>query len=139
MLNGVAYILDTFNRFCKNGTLGLMAFDHQTLEPYLPVPLVTIDVLDSRSCGRVPQVIQSISNANITGEGNTMLLDFVDGMKEDDYVIIFSVGEVTFSDWPDEAYIKLKELGANEATLRNLVTGDPYILFGKKECVRGSH
>ncbi|MDO6439470.1 C25 family cysteine peptidase [Cyclobacterium sp. 1_MG-2023] len=132
MLNGVAYILDTFNRFCKNGTLGLMAFDHQTLEPYLPVPLVTIDVLDSRSCGRVPQVIQSISNANITGEGNTMLLDFVDGMKEDDYVIIFSVGEVTFSDWPDEAYIKLKELGANEATLRNLVTGDPYILFGKK-------
>lgn len=39
---------------------------------------------------------------------------------------------MTFSDWPDEAYIKLKELGANEATLRNLETGDPYILFGKK-------
>lgn len=132
MLDGVAYILDTFNRFCREGTLGLMAFDHQTLEPYLPVPLITVDVLDSRSCGRVPQVIQSISNLNITGEGRTMLLDFVDGMKKDDYVVIFSVGKVTFSDWPDEAYLKLKELGANEATLRNLETGDPYILFGRK-------
>ncbi|GEO21757.1 putative type IX secretion system sortase PorU2 [Cyclobacterium qasimii] len=132
MLDGVAYILDTFNRFCPNGTLGLMAFDHRTLEPYLPVPLVTVDVLDSRSCGRVPQVIQSISNINITGEGRTMLLDFVDGVNEDDYVVIFSVGRVTFSDWPDEAYFKLKELGANEATLRNLETGDPYILFGRK-------
>ncbi|WP_244891163.1 putative type IX secretion system sortase PorU2 [Cyclobacterium xiamenense] len=132
MLNGVAYILDTFNRFCPNGSLGLMAFDHQTLEPYLPVPLVTVDVLDPRSCGRVPQVIQSIRNASIVGEGQTMLLDFVDGMKPDDYVIIFSVGNVTFSDWPDAAYLKLKELGANEATLRNLETGDPYILFGRK-------
>ncbi|SHN02299.1 Peptidase family C25 [Cyclobacterium lianum] len=132
MLNGVSYILDTFNRFCPNGSLGLMAFDHQTLEPYLPVPLVTIDVLDSRSCGRVPQVIQSIRNVNITGPNGTMLLDFVDGMKKDDYVVIFSVGNVTFSDWPDEAYLKMKELGANEATLRNLQTGDPYILFGRK-------
>lgn len=132
MLNGVSYILDTFNRFCPNGSLGLMAFDHRTLEPYLPVPLVTIDVLDSRSCGRVPQVIQSIRNASITGPNGTMLLDFVDGMKTDDYVVIFSVGNVTFSDWPDEAYLKMKELGANEATLRNLQTGDPYILFGRK-------
>jgi hypothetical protein len=132
MLNGVSYILDTFNRFCPNGSLGLMAFDHQTLEPYLPVPLVTVDVLDPRSCGRVPQVIQSIRNASIVGEGQTMLLDFVDGMNPKDYVIIFSVGNVTFSDWPDAAYLKLKELGANEATLRNLETGDPYILFGRK-------
>lgn len=137
MLNGVSYILDTFNRFCPNGSLGLMAFNHQTLEPYLPVPLVTIDVLDSRSCGRVPQVIQSIRNANIVREGQTMLLDFVDGMNADDYVIIFSVGNVTFSDWPDEAYLKMKELGANEATLRNLQSGDPYILFGRKGMTPG--
>lgn len=132
MLNGVSYILDTFNRFCPNGSLGLMAFQKQTLDPYLPIPLVTIDVLDERSCGRVPQVIQSIRNNRITNEGQTMLLDFVDGVKEGDYVVIFSVGNVTFSDWPDEAYIKLKELGANEATLRSLKTGDPYILFGRK-------
>jgi hypothetical protein len=132
MLNGVSYILDTFNRFCPNGSLGLMAFQQQTLDPYLPVPLVTIDVLDERSCGRVPQVIQSIRNNRITNEGQTMLLDFVDGVKEGDYVVIFSVGNVTFSDWPDEAYLKLKELGANEATLRSLQTGDPYILFGRK-------
>ncbi|MEX2593806.1 MAG: C25 family cysteine peptidase [Anditalea sp.] len=132
MLNGISYILDTPYRFCTNGSLGLMAFDQKTLVPYLPVPLTNIDVLDGKSCGRTPQVIQNIRNVWITGEGQTMLLDYVDGLKEGDYVVIFSVGEVTFSDWPDEAYAKLKDIGANEATLRNLKTGDPYILFGRK-------
>ena len=132
MLNGISYILDTPNRFCANGSLGLMAFDQKTLVPYLPVPLTNIDVLDEKSCGRTPQVIQNIRNIRITREGETLLLDYVDRLKEGDYVVIFSVGNVTFSDWPEEAYAKMRLIGANEATLRNLKTGDPYILFGRK-------
>lgn len=132
MLNGISYILDTPNRFCANGSLGLMAFDQKTLVPYLPVPLTNIDVLDEKSCGRTPQIIQNIRNIRITREGETMLLDYVDNLKEGDYVVIFSVGNVTFSDWPEEAYAKMRLIGANEATLRNLKTGDPYILFGRK-------
>src|SRR5690606_27100778 len=132
MLNGVSYILDTPNRFCVNGSLGLMAFDQKTLVPYLPVPLTNIDVLDEKSCGRTPQIIQNIRNVRITGEGQTMLLDYVDGLREGDFVVIFSVGNVAFSDWPEEAYAKMRNIGANEATLRNLSTGDPYILFGRK-------
>lgn len=132
MLNGISYILDTPYRFCANGSLGLMAFDQKTLVPYLPVPLTNIDVLDEKSCGRTPQIIQNIRNIRITGDGQTMLLDYVDGLKEGDFVVIFSVGNVTFSDWPEEAYAKMRNIGANEATLRNLKTGDPYILFGKK-------
>src|SRR5690606_16635427 len=53
-------------------------------------------------------------------------------LKEGDYVVIFSVGNVTLSDWPEEAYAKMRQIGANEATVRNLKTGDPYILFGRK-------
>ena len=132
MLNGISYILDTPYRFCANGSLGLMAFDQKTLVPYLPVPLTNIDVLDEKSCGRTPQIIQNIRNVRITGEGQTMLLDYVDGLKEGDFVVIFSVGNVTFSDWPDEAYAKMRNIGANEATLRNLKTGDPYILLEGK-------
>lgn len=132
MLNGVSYILDTPNRFCADGSLGLMAFDQKTLVPYLPVPLTNIDVLDEKSCGRTPQIIQNIRNIRITREGETMLLDYVDRLKEGDYVVIFSVGNVTFSEWPEEAYAKIRLIGANEATLRNLKTGDPYILFGRK-------
>ncbi|WP_114752632.1 putative type IX secretion system sortase PorU2 [Pleomorphovibrio marinus] len=132
MLNGVSYILDTEGRFCPNGTLGLLAFDQRKLEPYLPVPLTNIDVLDPKSCGRSPQIIQNIRNQWITNEGQTMLLDYINNVKEGDYVIIFSVGQVTFSDWPEEVIFKMKELGANEATLRNLRTGEPYILFGQK-------
>lgn len=132
MLNGINYILDTPNRFCANGSLGLMAFDQKTLVPYLPVPLTNIDVLDEKSCGRTPQIIQNIRNIRITREGETMLLDYVDRLKDGDYVVIFSVGNVTFSDWPEEVYDKMRLIGANEATLRNLKTGDPYILFGRK-------
>ena len=132
MLNGISYILDTPNRFCTDGSLGLMAFDQKTLVPYLPVPLTNIDVLDEKSCGRTPQIIQNIRNIRITREGETMLLDYVDRLQEGDYVVIFSVGNVTFSDWPEEAYAKMRLIGANEATLRNLKTGDPYILFGRK-------
>lgn len=132
MLNGISYILDTPSRYCAEGSLGLMAFDQKTLMPYLPVPLTAIDVSDEKSCGRTPQIIQNIKNVRITGDGETLLLDFVDGLKDGDYVVVFSVGRVTFSDWSEEVYAKMRNLGANEATLRTLRTGDPYILFGKK-------
>src|SRR5690606_36870072 len=132
MLNGISYILDTPYRYCANGSLGLMASDQRTLVPYLPVPLTNIDVLDEKSCGRTPQIIQNIRNVRITGDGETMLLNYVDNLKAGDFVVIFSVGNVTFSDWPEEAYAKMREIGANEATVRNLKTGDPYILFGRK-------
>ncbi len=135
-LDGVPYILDNVNnansRLCANGSLGLVAFDQKSLTPYLVIPVPGFDILDGRSCGRVPQVIQNIGNAWISGAGQTMLLDYINGLKQGDYVVIFSVGNVNFSAWPDAAFEKLKEVGANEATLRNLKTGDPYVLFGKK-------
>ncbi len=135
-LEGVPYILDNVNnansRLCPNGSLGLVAFDQRSLTPYLAIPVNGFDILDNRSCGRVPQVIQSIRNAWITTPGQRLLLDYIDALKEGDYVVVFSVGNVTFEQWPDEAFLKMKSIGANEAVLRNLKSGDPYILFGRK-------
>ncbi|EAZ80872.1 putative type IX secretion system sortase PorU2 [Algoriphagus machipongonensis] len=135
-LDQVPQIIDNVNnansRLCPNGSLGLVAFDQKSLMPYLAIPVPGFDILDSRACGRVPQVIQSIQNSWITTPGQTVLEQYVKGVKEGDFVVIFSVGNVTFDAWPDEAYALLKEFGANEATLRNLQTGDPYILYGQK-------
>ncbi|WP_186754308.1 putative type IX secretion system sortase PorU2 [Echinicola salinicaeni] len=131
-LNGTAYNIDMNLRRCTNGSFALMAFDQRSLSPYLVVPLTNFDVLDGKSCGKTPQIIQNIRNSWITGEGQTMLLDYIEGLKEGDYVIIFSVGAVDFENWPDEAFLKMKEIGANEATLRNMQNGEPYILFGRK-------
>ncbi|WP_200974402.1 C25 family cysteine peptidase [Echinicola sp. 20G] len=131
-LDGSSYNQDLFQRRCTNGSFGLMAFDQRSLAPYLVVPLTNFDVLDGKSCGKTPQIIQNIRNSWITGDGQTMLLDYIDGLKEGDYVVIFSVGAVTFEDWPDEAFLKMKEIGANEATLRNMRNGEPYILLGRK-------
>lgn len=132
----VPQIIDNVNnansRLCPNGSLGLVAIDQKTLLPYLAIPVPGFDILDSRACGRVPQMIQSIQNAWITTPGNNMLQEYTAGVKPGDYVVIFSVGNVTFDAWPERAYQSLKEFGANEATLRTLKTGDPYILYGRK-------
>ena len=135
-LDQIPQIIDNVNnansRLCPNGSLGLVAFEQKTLMPYLAIPIQGFDILDSRACGRVPQMIQSIQNAWITTPGQTILLDYVNNMPVGDYVVIFSVGNVTFDSWPDIAINKLKELGASEATLRALKNGDPYILYGRK-------
>ncbi|UZD24325.1 putative type IX secretion system sortase PorU2 [Algoriphagus halophytocola] len=135
-LNQIPQIIDNVNnansRLCPNGSLGLVAFEQKSLMPYLAIPVPGFDILDSRACGRVPQMIQSIRNSWITTPGQTMLQEYVNNVPEGDYVVIFSVGNVTFEDWPDIAYEKLKEFGASEATLRALKTGDPYILYGRK-------
>ncbi|MCE7057318.1 C25 family cysteine peptidase [Algoriphagus sp. AGSA1] len=135
-LNQIPQIIDNVNnansRLCPNGSLGLVAFEQKSLMPYLAIPVPGFDILDSRACGRVPQMIQSIQNSRITTPGQTMLVEYVNNVPEGDYVVIFSVGNVTFEAWPDIAIEKLKEFGASEATLRALKTGDPYILYGKK-------
>ena len=135
-LNQIPQIIDNVNnansRLCPNGSLGLVAVDQKTLLPYLAIPIPGFDILDPRSCGRVPQMIQSIQNAWITTPGNTILQDYVRGVKDGDYVVIFSVGSVNFDAWPDRAYQSLREFGANEATMRALKSGDPYILYGRK-------
>lgn len=135
-LDQIPQIIDNVNnansRLCPNGSIGLVAFEQKNLMPYLAIPISGFDILDSRACGRVPQMIQSIQNAWITTPGQTILVDYVNNVPVGDYVVIFSVGNVTFDAWPDIAIQKLKELGASEATLRALKNGDPYILYGRK-------
>ena len=135
-LDQIPQIIDNVNnansRLCPNGSLGLVAFEQKRLMPYLAIPVPGFDILDSRACGRVPQMIQSIQNSWITTPGQRMLIDYVNNVKVGDYVVVFSVGNVTFEAWPDIAFEKLKEFGASEATLRALKTGEPYILYGRK-------
>ncbi|MGY6741525.1 MAG: putative type IX secretion system sortase PorU2 [Cecembia sp.] len=135
ILDGVPQIIDSFvdgsARLCPDGSLGLVAFDQRSLTPYLAIPVPGFDILDGRSCGKVPQVIQSIRNAWIERPGFGVA-DYVDGVKEGDYVVLFTIGQVNFRQWSDVPIQKLRELGANEAVLRNLQNGDPYILFGRK-------
>jgi hypothetical protein len=137
----IPQIIDNVNnansRLCPNGSIGLVAIDQKTLLPYLAIPVPGFDILDSRACGRVPQMIQSISNAMLTTAGSTMLREYTNGVKPGDYVIVFTVGSVTFDAWPDRVYQYLKEFGANEATLRALKDGDPYILYGRKGMAAG--
>ncbi|MFD2034698.1 C25 family cysteine peptidase [Belliella marina] len=135
-LGGIPQIIDNVNnantRLCPNGSLGLVAFEQRSLTPYLVIPIPGFDILDGRSCGRVPQVIQSIRNSWLADPNQTIMSEYIDGLAEGDYVTIFSVGNVNYEQWQDVNFAKLKEVGANEATLRNLKNGEPYILHGRK-------
>ncbi|MCH7411509.1 C25 family cysteine peptidase [Belliella sp. DSM 111904] len=135
-LEGVPQIIDNAlnanSRLCPNGSLGLVAFEQRSLSPYLVIPIPGFDILDGRSCGRVPQVIQSIRNSWLADPNQTILREYIDGLAEGDYVTIFSVGSVNYEQWQEIVFEKLKEVGANEALLRNLKNGEPYILHGRK-------
>ncbi len=140
-LEGVPQIIDNVlnanSRLCPNGSLGLVAFEQRSLTPYLVIPIPGFDILDGRSCGRVPQVIQSIRNAWLADPNQSILIDYIDGLAEGDYVTIFSVGNVNYEQWQEFVFEKLKEVGANEALLRNLKNGEPYILHGRKGMAPG--
>ncbi|MCH7401007.1 C25 family cysteine peptidase [Belliella kenyensis] len=135
-LEGVPQIIDNAlnanSRLCPNGSLGLVAFEKRSLTPYLVIPIPGFDILDGRSCGRVPQVIQSIRNSWLSDPNQNILREYIDGLAEGDYVTIFSVGSVNYEQWQEVVFEKLKEVGANEALLRNLKNGEPYILHGRK-------
>lgn len=135
-IQSVPQLIDQVNglssRLCPDGSLGLLTFRNNSLDAYLPIPAEGLDIADPNTCGRTPQLIQRIQNAQLTRTGNSLLDDYAEAMETGDYVILFTVGAVNFEEWSEHTFARLMEFGADEKTLRSLRSGDPYILFGRK-------
>jgi hypothetical protein len=95
------------------------------------------DILDRRSCGRQPQVINNFRNNEITGPDD-YLTQYINAVNPGDHVLIFSIGNVAFSTWTQAIKDKLIEIGASSAILDNLNDGDPLIILGYKGAPEGS-
>ncbi len=127
-LNDIPFIFET--RLCTDNSINLLAMDKSTTRPYLGLNLSSVPILDRRSCGRVPQVINNFIKHEI--ENQKRIEQYINAISEDDYVLLFSIGGLTYEDWPSSTIDKLEEIGVSQGTIGLLQTGYPMIILGKK-------
>ena len=128
-INGITYIYNT--RLCTNNSIDLLAFDYASTTPYLILRFGPYDILDRRTCGRQPQVINNFLNNEITGSQD-YLTQYIDKVKSGDYILLFTIGSVTFQSWSTSLKSKVAELGIAISDLNALTDGEPVIILGRK-------
>ncbi|HLZ16712.1 MAG TPA: hypothetical protein VKQ08_06720, partial [Cyclobacteriaceae bacterium] len=120
---------------CRNNTINLVAFNNTTATPY---PGISFYYNDQRGCGLQPSVINSFVSSEVeTGNGDD-LLTYVDNIQPSDSVVIYSVGDPSFSLWSSNVLTKLNALGISNSQITSLQDGEPVIIFSKKGAAPGS-
>lgn len=137
LVNGKNFIITgNSGERCRDDSFNGMAFDRNSLQPYLPLLRPGYDRLDPNSCGPLPQVINTFSNQQVATGG--LLDQFVDKLKEGDPVFLFSIGELNYAGWSAATLEKLREIGVDTAKMRDLQSGEPLIILGRKNAAPGS-
>ena len=131
LLNGFQFIINASYGACRNNTLNAIAFDQFSSVPYRVLSYNQFEVLDPASCGRVPQVINNMTQADITGS-RRMLETYISRVKEGDNVVIYTAGLVQFQSWTEATYNAFAEIGLDPASIKALQNGEPMIVFGVK-------
>ena len=142
-LNDVPFIVPQSGRLCGLNTLNAIAFDKDTGQPYVVLRTPgTFDVDDPLTCGPTPQVINRFPNDVMTDitiqPADSRMRAYVDGVADQDYVLIFSLGTVQFQDFRTDVRDDLGRLGASTATLGGMENGEPMVIFGRKGNPEGS-
>ncbi|MEQ8478171.1 MAG: C25 family cysteine peptidase [Fulvivirga sp.] len=134
LIDGTEYIIN--NGFgCRDNTVNLIAFDKNTAIPYAAVPFLQVD---SKTCGRVPQIIDSFTFSEIESVINDNLITYIDNLQEGDSVVFFTIGDPQVANWSANIKTKLEEIGALSTDFDAVVPGEPYILVGKKGAPPGA-
>ena len=136
LVNGKDFIIDNDGERCRDNSFNGMAFERNSLLPYLPLAKPGYDRRDPNSCGPLPQVVSTFSNQQVAAGG--LLDQFIDALKDGDPVFLFSIGELDYASWKAATLAKLQEIGVDTAEMRNLKSGEPLIILGRKNAVPGS-
>ena len=128
VIDNAEYMVDNGRR-CRDNTINLIAFDKEKATPYAAIDFV---FLDWRTCGRQPQVINSFkSNEIFTGSGDD-IIEAIDNIASGDSIILFSIGDPSYSTWVPEVKMKLEEIGIPASAWENINDGEPIIFAAKK-------
>jgi len=125
-IDGLRYIFP--GRLCRDNTINGIAFSNFTAAPYAAL---FESIFSQRTCGRQIQVINNYNETEIQAPNN-YLLRYLDAVNNNDQVVLFTIGTVTFSTWTQEIWDKLEEIGVDQADLLALNDGDPLIIIGRK-------
>lgn len=140
LLNGILYTLtevDDNRLLCESNGIGAVAFTQNGLLPYAVITRAGFDLQNPYTCGRRPQLINTFNNGEITG-ANRFLEQYVEGVGDNDPVLLFSSGNVDYTAWPTETLNKLQEIGVDVTALGDLQAGEPLIILGRKNAEAGS-
>lgn len=131
-LNNIEYIIN--NGFpCRNNSVNLVAFDRNSTAPYVGI---FASIGNSRTCGRIPQVINNFRPAELDGANG--IGAYVDNVNEGDTVLLFTIGDALFSGWSSAVKSSLAELGIEPTIFNDFVDGEPVIILGQKGSLPGS-
>ncbi|MEX1239789.1 MAG: hypothetical protein WEB30_08730, partial [Cyclobacteriaceae bacterium] len=142
-INGVEFNLLNQGGACRNNTINLIAFDRKSTQPYAGLYFKWYELLYEYGgrrllCGREPYVINSFKPDELITGNQDDLSQYVDNIANGDSVVLFSMGDAGFSQWPAEARQELAAFGISVAQLDVLQNGDPVIIFGRKGSPAGS-
>jgi Peptidase family C25 len=142
-INGTPYIVPLAGYLCALNSLNAIAFNKDTGQPY--IVLTTdglLDIDDPLTCGPSPSVInrfptEVLSDITVLPSDSRMKA-YVDGVRDDDYVLVFSLGSVEFQNFREDVRDDLGRIGTSTATLGSMDNGEPIIIFGQKGTPEGS-
>lgn len=131
IIEGTEYIFPT--KLCTDNSMNFVAFDKSSSIPYLV--LGRPNILDRKSCGRIPQIVNNMLKNEI--ETSLLIENYVNTMGDGDFVLAFSIGNVTYESWPASTISKLEEIGVDVSKIEALAAGEPVIILGKKGMAAG--
>jgi hypothetical protein len=120
---------------CRNNTINVIAFNKQTAAPY---PGISVYLNDPRGCGLQPSVINSFLSTELEVADGINLLNTIDGIATSDSVVLYTVGNPTFSTWSTTVLNKLNDLGIDNSQITSLQDGEPVVILAKKGSAIGS-
>lgn len=134
-INSAEYNLAVQGQPCRDNTINFIAFNKSTAVPYAGIPFV---FQDARTCGRTPQIINSFRLPEIETGNNDDVSKFIDNLGVSDSVILFSIGNPTFTGWSSTVLTKLGDIGISSAQITSLVDGEPVVIRAKKGAAAGT-
>lgn len=137
LINNTQYIFETTDpqtsRLCTDNSMNLVSFDKSNSVPYRVFGKdYGADILIRTSCGTRPQMINNMLNNEIETNPNYNIEKYIEGMGDGDYVLLFSIGSVTYQNWPASTFAKLADIGVDASEIQSMANGEPIIILGKK-------
>ncbi len=130
-LDSQEFLQQSSNNFiCRSNAINAIAFDKASLFAYLIFGINTSG-FDPQKCGRTPFIINNFTESEISGP-SMLLNDYIDNVNDGDFILLFSIGELQYENWPAEVLTQLNTIGVSTAFLSSLTTGQPVIILGKK-------
>jgi hypothetical protein len=136
-INGEEFHLRHQGFGCRNSTINLVAFDKISTAPYIGV-VFNWATRAGRTCGREPWIINSFRYNELVTGNNDDLIQYVDNVSSGDSIILFTIGNAGFSNWPAAAKQKLSEIGISESQINTLTDGEPVVILARKNSQPGS-